>query len=99
MTQVLDLRDSTSLLLVGLDEAALLGPHAPCQRVGQAAHQLGLHGVLAPAATEIGETLALFERHLSEAEAPVVVNVLRWDKLPPDPRTLEQRTHQQASEY
>jgi|SRR5450755_4003011 RES domain len=94
LTQILDLRDLTSLREVGLDQAALLGPHAPCQRVGQAAHQLGLHGVLAPAATEIGETLALFERHLPESELPAVVAISRWGELPADPRTLEQRARQ-----
>jgi RES domain-containing protein len=45
VTQILDLRDPESLRLTGLDAESLLGPHAPCQRVGQAAHQLGLHGV------------------------------------------------------
>jgi len=32
--------------------------------VGLAAHQLGLHGVIAPAATGLGLTLALFEHNL-----------------------------------
>jgi RES domain-containing protein len=96
VTQILDLRDPQSLELVGLDEAAIRGLHGPCQRVGQAAHQLGLHGVLAPAATELGETLALFERHLPEAEVPVVVETYRWDQLPADPRTPEQLVRQAA---
>jgi RES domain-containing protein len=96
VTEILDLRDSQSLEAVGLDVAALLGPYAPCQRVGQAAHQLGLHGVLAPAATEIGDTLALFERHLPEAELPVLISTSRWDRLPEDPRTSDQRARQRA---
>jgi RES domain len=86
-SQILDLRDPETLALVGLDEPALLGGHGPCQRVGQAAHQLGIHGILAPAATELGETLALFERHLPEAELPIIVGEERWESLPPDPRT------------
>jgi RES domain-containing protein len=93
-SQILDLRDRGSLELVGLDEDALAGGHGPCQRVGQAAHQLGLHGILAPAATELGETLALFERHLPESEMPIIVAEGRWDPLPPDPRNEEQRARQ-----
>lgn len=92
VSQVLDLRDPQSLGPLGLDEAALIGSHGPCQRVGQAAHQLGLHGILAPAATELGETLALFERHLPEVELPVIVDETRWDSLPTDPRTEAHRT-------
>jgi RES domain-containing protein len=94
VTQILDLRDAESFRVVGLDAESLVGPHPPCQRVGQAAHQLGLHGVLAPAATELGETLALFERHLPEAELPRVVELSRWETLPTDPRNKEQRTRQ-----
>lgn len=94
LTQILDLRDAETLREVGLDRDALLGGYGPCQRVGQAAHQLGLHGVIVPAATEIGETLALFERHLPEPELPEIVAVARWESLPNDPRTDAQRVHQ-----
>lgn len=94
VTQILDLRDEQTLQRVGLDEAALRGAHGPCQRVGQAAHQLGLHGILAPAATELGETLALFERHLPETELPTISGEGRWETLPPDPRTEEQQARQ-----
>lgn len=94
VSQILDLRDPETLARVGLDLDALLGGYGPCQRVGQAAHQLGLHGILAPAATELGETLALFERHLTEAELPRIVGESRWESLPADPRTHEQRTRQ-----
>jgi RES domain-containing protein len=93
-TQILDVRDEQTLRRVGLDEDALRGARGPCQRVGQVAHQLGLHGILAPAATELGETLALFERHLPEAELPVIVSEERWETLPLDPRTEEQRVRQ-----
>jgi hypothetical protein len=94
VTQILDLRDHETLRRVSLDDAALLGGYGPCQRVGQAAHQLGLHGILAPAATEIGETLALFERHLPEVELPIIAAEERWERLPPDPRSERQRTRQ-----
>ena len=94
VAQILDLRDSETLALVGLDAASLIGGYGPRQRVGQAAHQLGLRGILAPAATELGETLALFERHLPERELPAIVGEGRWEQLPADPRTEDQRTRQ-----
>jgi RES domain-containing protein len=94
VTDILDLRDAETLHEVGLDQESLRGGYGPCQRVGQAAHQLGLHGVIAPAATEIGETLALFERHMPESELPEIVGVARWEGLPGDPRSDEQRVRQ-----
>jgi hypothetical protein len=88
VTKILDLRDRPTLLRVGLSLEALQGPHAPCQRVGQVAHQLGLHGIIAPAATALGETLALFERHLPVVEIPVLLDEQVWQHLPADPRQL-----------
>ena len=91
VSDVLDLRDPHSRQLVGLDLTALRSPideHAACWRVGQAAHQLQLHGVIAPAATELGETLALFEAHLPHDQLPQLIDKERWNHLPPDPRRL-----------
>jgi hypothetical protein len=62
--------------------------YEPCQRVARVANQLELHGIIAPAATGFGETLALFERHLPAAELPQVVEVIPWNSLPDDPRRL-----------
>lgn len=84
--QVVDLTDPGNLEAVGLAEADLIGEQARCQAVGAAAHQLGLHGVLAPAATQLGQTLALFTRHLSAAELPEVLDEILWETLPADPR-------------
>ncbi len=84
--EVLDLRDSETQLALGLDGMFFEGPWPACQALGQAAHQLGVHGILAPAATHIGETLSLFERHLSADEFPILVEVEAWDSLPADPR-------------
>jgi hypothetical protein len=86
ITDVVDLRDADSLDRLGLDADALRGPHSPCQRVGQVAHQLGRHGILAPAAAGLGETLALFEHHLPVDELPVLLEAEEWHGLPPDPR-------------
>jgi RES domain-containing protein len=86
VTRILDLRVPESLLRVRLTNNDLSGSHERCQSVGLAAHQLGLHGILAPAATQLGETLALFERHLPAEELPVVTQEVVWEKLPADPR-------------
>lgn len=88
---VLDLRDPASLQRIGLSRDALSSAtddYAPCQRVGQAAHQLGLRGVIAPAATGLGETLALFEEKFEPSEYPRIVTRERWATLPADPRRL-----------
>lgn len=83
---VLDLRVDEHLAAVGLDHGALRGPWAPCQRVGLAAHQLGLHGVIAPSATGLGLTLALFEHNLPPEQWPAVDATKVWQTLPQDPR-------------
>jgi len=85
---VLDLRVGSNMELVGLSDNDLSGEWEPCQAVGRAAHQLGLHGILAPAATNLGETLAIFERHLEVEELPILIKEERWPQLPADPRTL-----------
>jgi hypothetical protein len=91
VTEVLDLRNEDAQRRVGLagdDLVSPVGSYASCQRVGRVAHQLGLHGVIAPAATALGETLALFEQHLSAEELPRRVGEELWDVLPADPRRL-----------
>lgn len=92
VTDLLDLRDAETQRAVGLDEPALrsaIDEYAPCQRVAHAAHQLGMHGIVAPAATRLGETLALFEENLPSAQVPqICADTERWAHLPPDPRRL-----------
>jgi RES domain-containing protein len=88
VAEVLDLRAAANLAAVGLSGDAVGGPYEPCQVVGQAAHQLGMHALIAPAATGMGETLALFVRHLSEGEQPAVLEEEVWETLPADPRRL-----------
>ena len=86
VTQILDLRDPASQAELELTMEDFLGPREPCQAIGLAAHQLRLHGVIAPAATGLGETLALFERILPSEEIPVLFAERMWDQLPRDPR-------------
>lgn len=91
LTTVLDLRVEGNRAAVGLSSEDLMSPvgeHARCQRIGQAAHQLGLHGIIAPAATGLGETLAVFELHLPPEEQPALLTEEEWLHLPDDPRRL-----------
>lgn len=91
VTDILDLRSDEAVQLVGLSGDALsspIGEYQACQSVGRAAHQLGLHGIIAPAATGLGETLALFEQYLPAAELPRLIGEEIWDRLPADPRRL-----------
>lgn len=91
-SQILDLRTDEALLTVGItreDTSSAVGDYDECQAVGHAAHQLGYHGILAPAASGLGDTLALFPRHLPAEETPVPQQApQRWEKLPADPRRL-----------
>ena len=92
VTTILDLRSTATRALSGLtlkqlqsdtsDKAA----YAACQSVSATAHQLEFHGLLAPAATKLGETLVLFSDLLPPAEHPVGTADELWVKLPPDPR-------------
>lgn len=93
---LLDLRYPAHRAALSLDDDALRGPWPPCVRVARAAHQLGLHGIVAPAATEFGITLALFEQHLPPDQTPVITDRETWPHLPPDPRTSAQRQDQIA---
>lgn len=88
---ILDLRPRTAQTAVGLGDAQLCSPvgdYSPCQAVGAAAHQLGLAGILAPAATRIGEALALFSANLALEHWPTVIARGIWHGLPADPRRL-----------
>ncbi len=95
--QLVDLRDPRHLGALGLDRDALRGPWSPCVRVARAAHQLGLHGILAPAATNLGLTLALFEQHLPQEQIPRIIHREHWSHLPDDPRSPVERDAQIAA--
>lgn len=90
ITSVLDLRESASRDAIGLTLADLcseVGDYGGCHRIGEAAHGLGLHGVIAPAAGGLGETFAVLEDRLPEGEQPSLVEELAWESLPADPRS------------
>lgn len=96
-TKILDLRTATARTQLGLDPAILYSePQGPdgeayraCCQIAQVAHQLHLHGILAPSSTGRGHTLALFTDLLPPEEAPVRVGgISEWEHLPADPRRL-----------
>ena len=87
--RLLDLTVADHKAAVGLTDAQLtsdVDDYDACQAVAEAAYELELHGILAPAATGLGQTLALFAQQVSAAERPVVTAATRWQHLPPDPR-------------
>lgn len=91
VTRILDLTQPGSLTAVGLTEDDIqsqVGDYTRCQAVAAAAHQLRFHGILAPAASRLGETLALFRQNLPAGELPMPSAETRWEVLPADPRRL-----------
>ena len=88
--RILDLRDPAALGRAGLttaDLASPVGDYEACQQVGRAAHQLGLGGIIAPAATGTGETLAVFTQHTRPTDSLEIASVEQWNTLPSDPRS------------
>lgn len=93
--RIVDLTLHDNLETVGLTQEDLITAvydYAACQDAAAAAHQLGYHGVLAPAAHGLGQTLALFRERLTPQELPVAKSQTMWQALPPDPRRLRQAT-------
>ena len=88
---VLDLTQRAHQESVGLTDPELMSwvdDYEACQQVARAAHQLEMHGILASAATGLGQTLALYAQRISASERPVVVEEVLWSRLPDDPRSL-----------
>ncbi len=87
--KILDLRLGDTQGRVSLDADALhseVGAYGPCLRVSQIAHQLELWGIIAPAASGMGETLALFQTHIPADRWPRLTGSQMWNSLPADPR-------------
>jgi hypothetical protein len=98
VTDLLDLRSATARAAVGLTTQDLASPtndrdsYQRCQTVAQVAHQLGRHGIITPAATGLGDTLALFTDMLPAAQKPQRTQQdEHWPHLPSDPRHSPER--------
>jgi hypothetical protein len=94
VTEILDLRSAANRVALGLSNATLASStrdrvaYRQCQEISATAHQVGLHGIIAPAATELGFTLALFPDLLPAREQPSQVGEELWTRLPDDPRSM-----------
>lgn len=92
VNEVLDLRTAAARMTIDLPMDVLQSPtddldaYRRCQDVSAVAHQLGLHGLIAPAATGRGDTLVVFPDKLTAGERLVQVDVENWNQLPADPR-------------
>ena len=92
VSHILDLRLAGNRKLAGLSMSQMqsetydTAAYAACQNVSAVAHQLGYHGLVAPAATKLGEALTLFMDVLPASEQPVRISEKTWPVLPPDPR-------------
>jgi hypothetical protein len=91
VSNILDLRPQSARAGLGLSDRALasdVGDYAATNAIAAAAHQLRRAGIVAPAATKLGETLALFPVNLPVEQWPTVVARDIWHGLPADPRRL-----------
>ena len=93
VSEILDLRRTGTRVQLGLTMTELTSStkdevaYASCQQVAEVAHQLGRHGLIAPAATGLGDTLVLFTDNLNVSERPQrVAEDDIWTTLPADPR-------------
>ncbi len=80
---VLDLRPDETRASLGLTDIELAATDATrCQQIGEAAHYLGLEGVVAPSATGAGIVLAVyFDRLAAESRVTPLGDEL-WEALP-----------------
>jgi hypothetical protein len=92
VTEILDMRTATARMALNLPMETLQSAtsdrdaYERCREVAAVAHQLGFHGIVTPAATRMGETLALFTDLLPQEEEPVAAHTDYWGKLPDHPR-------------
>ncbi|MCZ4516915.1 RES domain-containing protein [Rhodococcus ruber] len=92
VTEILDLRSARGRASAQVTMGQLQSDtndrsaYEVCQNIAAAAHQLGHHGVITPAATKRGDTLVLFTDILPASQRPSVVGVEPWMQLPSDPR-------------
>ncbi|MDP9340515.1 MAG: RES family NAD+ phosphorylase [Actinomycetota bacterium] len=86
LRDVLDLREDSAMEALGLTQAILTSDDAgSCQAVGDAAHYAGFEALLAPSATGIGHTLAVFTDRLRAGSFLEPLDHETWETLPPLP--------------
>jgi len=83
LAAVLDLRPPMSRDAAGVSDRDLRGDDLRrCQAVGEAAHYLGLEGLLAPSAVGQGDVLVVFYSRLRAGSSVEVVGDELWSSLP-----------------
>jgi RES domain-containing protein len=88
---LLDLRLPDTQAKLDLSEEHLrsdVGDYEHCWAIARVAHQLQIAGIVAPSASRLGETVALFPTNIPVEEWPELVEQDIWRELPPDPRRL-----------
>ena len=71
--QVLDLTSEDARSSVGIEMLDIEdSDRSRCQEIGEAAHYLGLQGILAPSATHVGTVIAVFERNTRRGQLILV---------------------------
>lgn len=93
VSNIFDLRTAAGRVAAGLTIETLTSAtsdrvaYNQCRQTASLMHQVGLHGLIAPAATGMGSTLVLFTTLLPAEERPRRVGEDElWDQLPADPR-------------
>jgi RES domain-containing protein len=85
LTAVLDVRDAATRVVIQLSDHELRADNATaCQKIGEAAHHLGLEGILAPSATGAGTVLALFSDRLNGDSRVQDLDYEEWVAPPED---------------
>lgn len=86
---VLDLRPQEVLDTLGIGEAIRGDDMQQTQAIGEAAHYLGIEGLLAPSATSVGDILPVFFDRLAAGSRVEPLSSITWSDLP---ETQEGRT-------
>jgi RES domain-containing protein len=82
---VLDLREADARRAVDLSDRQLRGDDpGPCQEIGEAAHYVGLEGILAPSAAGPGTVLAIFLERLRPGSLLEPLSSETWETPPPE---------------
>lgn len=79
---VLDLRPQHVLDSLGIAEAIRGDDMQPTQAIGEAAHYLGIEGLLVPSATSVGDVLPIFFDRLGAGSKVEPIRTEEWTELP-----------------
>jgi len=82
LDRLLDLTDAGAVGQMNLEENHLRADDPrKCQEIGEAAHHLGLEGILAPSATGSGVVLAVFVERLLPGSQLELIQTTAWSSI------------------